>query len=93
MMLDFAYGRATASSTVRPDLALQAAESIPGNNTATMLALAAASKAWWESRRPQGWTLEQHLADPTVGCNSTKEERALAEAVAACFQQGAPRAC
>jgi hypothetical protein len=48
-----------------------------------MLALAAGSRAWWESRRLQGWTLEQHLADPTAGCDGTEEEQALAKAVAA----------
>jgi hypothetical protein len=88
MMVDFAYGRAIASSTARPGLDSHAAESIPGNSTATMLAMAAASKAWWESRRPQGWTLEQHLADPTAGCDGTAAERSLAEAVAHWIRQG-----
>jgi hypothetical protein len=88
MMLDFAYGRATASSTARPGLAPQAAESSPGNDPATMLALAAASKAWWESGRPEGWTLEQHLAEPTAGCGGRAQERALAEAVARWVGQG-----
>jgi hypothetical protein len=75
MMLDLAYGRATANSTARPDLALHAAESIPGNNTAIMLALAAASKAWWESRRPQSWTLEQHLTDPLSAATASRQNR------------------
>gem|GEM_PF-5001015 len=47
-----------------------------------MLALAAAAKAWWETGRPEGWSLEQHLADPAAGCNASAQERALAEAVA-----------
>jgi hypothetical protein len=88
MMLDFAYGRATASSTAHPGLAPQAAGLIPGNSMASMQALAAAAKAWWESRRPQGWTLEQHLAEPTAGCSGTAQERALAEAVAHWVEQG-----
>jgi hypothetical protein len=46
-----------------------------------MLALAAAASAWWESRRPDGWTLEQHLAEPIAGCNGTAQEVVLAEAV------------
>ena len=27
-------------------------------------------KWWWESRRPEGWTEEQHLAEPLVGLES-----------------------
>jgi hypothetical protein len=69
-------------------LAPQADESIPGNSTASLLVLAAVSEAWWEGR-PQGWTLEQHLADPIIGCNSTENVQALAKAVAAGLRQGA----
>lgn len=47
-----------------------------------LLALAASAKAWWEASRPEGWSLEQHLADPAAGCNASALERALAEAVA-----------
>jgi hypothetical protein len=83
MMLDFAYGRRSADSKASADRAQQATQTIPANTTTAMLALAAASRAWWESRRLQGWTLEQHLADPTAGCDGTEEEQALAKAVAA----------
>ena len=88
MMLDFAYGRGTADSkpsSVRPN---QSGATSAANTTTPILALAAASKAWWESRRPQGWTLEQHLADPTAGCVGAAQERALAEAVAHWVGQG-----
>lgn len=88
MMLDFAYGRGTVDSkpsSVRPD---QSGATSAANTTAPIPALAAASKAWWESRRPRGWTLEQHLADPTAGCSGTAQERALAEAVAYWIRQG-----
>jgi hypothetical protein len=82
MMLDFAYGRGTADgrpSAGKPD---QAGATGSANMAVPVVALAAASRAWWESRRPPGWTLEQHLADPTAGCDGTAQERALAEAVA-----------
>jgi hypothetical protein len=77
MMLDFAYGRGTADSRPSADKPDQAEATGSAN-----MALAAASRAWWESRRPSGWTLEQHLAEPIAGCDSTAQERALAQAVA-----------
>jgi hypothetical protein len=88
MMLDFAYGRETANTKPSVTKLNQARATSSTNTTVPMQLLAAASQAWWESRRPQGWTLEQHLADPTAGCNSTEEERALAEAVARWTWQG-----
>lgn len=54
-----------------------------------MLALAAASRTWWESIRPQGWAVDQHLADSTAGCNETEEELALVKAVATWLRQSA----
>ena len=39
------------------------------------------AKAWWEQRRPAGWSLEQHLSNPTVNCTSGYEI-GLAHAVA-----------
>lgn len=42
--------------------------------------------AWWEQNRPNSWTLEQHLADPTVYCN-TDADRVLAEAAATVVRQ------
>jgi hypothetical protein len=50
------------------------------NTTTLILAFAAASIAWWGSRRPQGWTQEQYLAESAAGCDSTEEEQALAKA-------------
>lgn len=43
------------------------------------LALATAI-AWWRGRRPQGWTLAQHLREPKVHCEEF--ERPLADALA-----------
>jgi hypothetical protein len=53
-----------------------------------MLALATAAREWWESSRPEGWSLEQHLATPAAGCSASAQERALAEAVAQWVKQG-----
>lgn len=40
-----------------------------------------AAKRWWTAQRPEGWTLDQHLDEPTVNCTS-KTSRDLATAVA-----------
>jgi hypothetical protein len=89
MMLDFAYGgRRPAHAKASPSNFDPARPTSADTAAAPPLALAAASRAWWESRRPPGWTLEQHLADPTAGCNGTAQERALAEAVAHWVGQG-----
>ncbi|WP_043458857.1 hypothetical protein [Azohydromonas australica] len=88
MMLDFAYGRGSADSKASGGKPNHSRATSPANTAVPLLALAAASQAWWESHRPSGWTLEQHLADPTAGCNSTAQERALAEAVAHWIGQG-----
>ena len=53
-----------------------------------MLALATAAKAWWESGRPEGWSLEQHLADPTAGRKGSDAERALARAIGQWVREG-----
>jgi hypothetical protein len=53
-----------------------------------MLALAAAAKTWWEAGRPEGWSLEQHLADPTVGRDGSEVERALSLVVGQLLKQG-----
>lgn len=37
---------------------------------------------WWESKRPDGWTAEQHYTIPTVNCSSVAEDK-LARAIAA----------
>lgn len=36
-----------------------------------------AAKDWWASKRPVGWTKEQHVASATVN-TSTDDERVLA---------------
>ena len=88
MMLDFAYGRGAVDSKPSAGKPDQARATSSANTAAPVLALAAASKAWWESCRPPGWTLGQHLADPTAGCEATAQERALAQAVAHWVRQG-----
>jgi hypothetical protein len=45
------------------------------------------AKAWWEQRRPPGWSLEQHLSHPTVNCMSGYEI-SLAHAVASMVRFG-----
>lgn len=87
MMLDYAYGRGAADSKTSAGKPNHSRAS-PANTAVPLLALAAASQAWWESRRPPGWTLEQHLADPSAGGTGTAQERALAEAVAHWVGQG-----
>jgi hypothetical protein len=32
---------------------------------------------WWEGFRPNGWTIEDHLNNPTVNCK-TEQEKNLA---------------
>jgi hypothetical protein len=36
-------------------------------------ALFEAAVKWWESKRPDRWTLEQHLKSPTVNCGEAGE--------------------
>jgi hypothetical protein len=40
-----------------------------------------AAVAWWESRRPMGWALDQHLKNPAVNTHD-QAERLLAITVA-----------
>jgi hypothetical protein len=67
MMLDAAFGQ-------------QQSNSAGGADAAALHAVAKAAVAWWTQRRPRGWSLEQHLADPLVNCEGSHERR-LAEAV------------
>ncbi len=55
---------------------------------AKLQALQQASLAWWESRRPIGWELRQHLDKPAVN-TTTSQEQHLAEAVASAVECGA----
>jgi hypothetical protein len=82
LMLDFACGRRPADAKASPGHFKPISTTSAGPAATPLLALVAASTAWWESRRPPGWTLEQHVADPTAGCDGTAQERALAEVVA-----------
>ena len=43
-----------------------------------------AANAWWKDNRPAGWTMRQHLENPTVN-TTTDTEAALASAVAKRF--------
>lgn len=43
--------------------------------------LYAAARKWWQSKRPVGWNLRQHLQDPCINCVSSSED-ALASAIA-----------
>ena len=68
MMLDAAFGRQQPSSA-------------GGTDAAALHAVAEAAVTWWTQRRPSGWSLEQHLADPAVNCEGG-HERQLAQAAA-----------
>jgi hypothetical protein len=70
MMLDVAFGKQHPASDA---------------NMAALRDVAEAAAAWWKARRPSGWSLEQHLADPAVNCEGA-HERELAEAVASWSQ-------
>ena len=36
---------------------------------------------WWEGKRPVGWTLEQHLENPTINCAGSIRDEKLAQYV------------
>ncbi len=44
--------------------------------------------AWWQSLRPDGWDLHDHLATPEINA-STAHEKQLAVAVARAVEVGA----
>jgi hypothetical protein len=87
MMLQFAFGPGPENARLSRGAAAHAGGDVECETTPQMLALTAAARVWWESGRPEGWSLEQHLADPTAGCNGSAQERALAEAVAHWVEQ------
>ncbi len=89
MMLQFAFGSGPARPKSSGGPASQASDDAACESSPQMLALVTAAKAWWEASRPAGWSLEEHLADPTAGCRDGAQERALAEAVAQWVRQGA----
>lgn len=82
MMLQFAFGPHSPGARPASGPSVHAGDACALEVSPQMLALAAAARAWWESRRPEGWSLEQHLAEPTAGHSGTAQERLLAEAVA-----------
>lgn len=88
MMLQYAFGPGPARAGSSSGPASPAHSDIACDSSPQMLALAAAASAWWEAGRPEGWTLEQHLAAPTAGCSASVQEQALAEAVACLLRQG-----
>lgn len=51
-------------------------------------ALLQAALTWWESQRPAGWDLRQHLDHPTVNAGGSQAERALATSVAHAVEVG-----
>jgi len=88
MMLQFAFGPGPGIARAADGPATPANGAVARETPPQLLALAAAARAWWEAGRPKGWSLEQHLADPTAGHDDTAQERALAEAVAHWVRQG-----
>lgn len=88
MMLQFAFGSGPARPKSSSGPAFQASDDTVCESLPQMLALVAAAKAWWEAGRPEGWSLEEHLANPAAGCRDCAQERALAEAVAQWVRQG-----
>ena len=88
MMLQFAFGPGPAGVQAPSAPAADSGGAMAGELSPQMLALAAAARSWWEGNRPEGWSLEQHLGAPTVGCDGTAQEQTLAEAVAGWIRQG-----
>ena len=88
MMLQFAFGPHSPSARPASGPSVHAGDACALEASPQMLALAAAARAWWEAGRPEGWSLEQHLAAPAAGCDGTAQEQALAEAVADWIRQG-----
>jgi hypothetical protein len=87
MMLQFAFGPGPAAAKPSSGMAVQAGGTMACDTSPEIRALAAAAKAWWEGGRPDGWTQEQHLADPMAGHDGSEAERALAEAVGQWMRQ------
>lgn len=88
MMLQFAFGPGPANSRPSRGPAAHDVGDVEGEASPQLLALAAAAKIWWEAGRPEGWSLEQHLAEPAAGCSDSAQEQALAATVAQWVRQG-----
>lgn len=64
---------------------------MPEAAPAILLAVADAAQAWWASKRPNGWTVEQHLSNPRVNTSTPKEKNlAMKVAVWVALQKGIP---
>jgi len=46
------------------------------------------ARLWWESLRPAGWDLQDHLHAPTIN-TVTESQKTLAQAVAGAIEVGA----
>lgn len=76
-MVDQACGISPAES----ERLRKEATALASAQTAALLSVEKAARAWWKTRRPVGWKESQHLANPTINCTDSKE-RTLAHAVA-----------
>lgn len=87
-MLQFAFGPGPVSAMSSSGPATRAGGTNACETSPQMLALVAVAQAWWEGGWPEGWSPEKHLADPSVGCDGSEADCALADAVAQWMQQG-----
>jgi hypothetical protein len=69
------HGVSDTQDAIRPAAEAPSGQVQPENG------IAQHAKAWWESFRPMGWTVEEHLRNPTINTSGESEE-ALAAAVA-----------
>ena len=56
-------------------------EGFPDGADKTLLRVADAAAVWWTMHRPIQWSVERHLANPTINC-ATAAEKTLAKFVA-----------
>jgi len=40
----------------------------------TLLSAADAAVTWWRAKKPKGWGVEKHLANPLVNCTTYREK-------------------
>ena len=43
-------------------------EAVVGIEQRNLQQIEQAAKRWWTAQRPDGWTEDEHLANPTVNC-------------------------